>query len=132
MTTSTVDIGGLLSIMGAQGIEKQLQRIGGVKQASVNPVSGSATVEYDAARINLAAIEAAIRECGFHCAGEALPKHLCQSHAPSAKAVAAPANPGKPATLKMPPGHEGMAAGDMKMAAAKPRSEERRVGKECA
>ena len=77
MTTCTINIGGLLSIMGAQGIEKQLKRIGGVAQVSVNPVSGSTTVEYDAAKTNLPAIEAAIKECGFHCAGLATPRHVC-------------------------------------------------------
>ena len=90
MTTSTLFIGDLLSILGARGIEKQLKRIDGVGQVSVNAVSGSTTVTYDTAKTNLPAIQAAIEECGFHCAGEALPKHVCQTHASSGKALAAP------------------------------------------
>ena len=81
MTTSTLDVGDLFSVLGAQGIEKQLRRIAGVGRVSVNPVSGSTTVAYDPAKTSLAKIKAAIKECGFHCAGEALPKHICEDHA---------------------------------------------------
>src|SRR5208337_5310255 len=75
------------------------------------------------------AIQAAIEECGFHCAGEALPKHVCQTHASSANAVAAPVDPGKSAAMKMPTGHEGMATGDMKMTAPKPGHKDHGGGK---
>ena len=80
MTTSTLEVGDLFSVLGAPGIEKQLQRIAGVGAVSVNPVNGLATVDYDSAKTNLDNLQAAIKECGFHCAGEALPKHICQEH----------------------------------------------------
>jgi P-type Cu2+ transporter len=80
MTTSTLDVGDLFSVLGAQGIEKQLQHVVGVKRVSVNPVSGSTTVTYDPVKTSLAKIKAAIKQCGFHCAGEALPKHVCEDH----------------------------------------------------
>jgi Cu2+-exporting ATPase len=48
---------------------------------SVNPVSGSTTVVYDPAKTSLSGIQAAIEDCGFHCAGEALPRHVCEDHA---------------------------------------------------
>ena len=73
MTSSTLDVGNLFSILGAQGIERQLLRIAGVGRVSVNPVSGSTTVVYDAGKTSLAKLKAAIKQCGFHCAGEALP-----------------------------------------------------------
>ena len=88
MTTSTLEVGGLLSSLGARGIEKQLERISGVDRVSVNPVSGATTVAYDPAKTGLPAIEAAIKACGYHCAGEALPKHICKDHAGHAKTVA--------------------------------------------
>ena len=81
MTTSTLDVSGLFSALDAPGIERQLQRIAGVEHVSVNPVSGSTTVVYDSGKTNLTEIQAAIEECGFHCAGEALPKHACEVHA---------------------------------------------------
>ena len=77
MTTSTLEVGGLFSALDAHGIERQLQRIAGVGRVSVNPISGSTTVMYDPETTSLRAIQAAIKECGFHCAGEALPKHVC-------------------------------------------------------
>ena len=86
MTTSTLDVGDLFSVLGAQGIEKQLLRIKGVDRVSVNPVSASTSVTYDPAKTSLAKIKAAIKECGFHCAGEALPKHVCEEHPAAHKA----------------------------------------------
>ena len=77
MTTSTLEVGGLFSVLDAHGIEKQLRRIAGVGRISVNPVSGSTTVVYDPETTSLAAIQSAIKSCGFHCAGEAVPKHIC-------------------------------------------------------
>ncbi len=89
MTTSTLEVGGLLSILGAKGIEKQLQHIQGVGRVSVNPVAGSATVTYDKGKTSVTALQAAIKECGFHCAGEALPKHVCAEHAIPEKSLPA-------------------------------------------
>ena len=81
MATITLAVGGLFSVLDASGIERQLQRLTGVGRISVNPVSGSTTVVYDPGKTSPAAIQAAINECGFHCAGEALPRHVCQDHA---------------------------------------------------
>jgi len=92
MTTRTLDVGNLFSILGARGIEKQLQHIAGVGRVSVNPVSGSTTVVYDPGQTNLSAMQAAIEECGFHCAGEALPKHVCADHPMPGKSKHAPAH----------------------------------------
>ena len=108
MTTSTFDVGDLFSILGAHGIEKQLRRIEGVGRVSVNPVSGSTTVTYDVNRTNLAALQTAINECGFHCAGESLPRHVCGSHlmrkalAPATPVIASKAAPSGDANSTMP------------------------------
>ena len=100
MTTSNLEVGELFSILGAQGIEKQVMRIAGVSRAAVNAVSGITTVEYDAARTNLPAIQAVIKECGYHCVGQALPKHICEEHA-APRQVESTASSAKP-------GHAGM------------------------
>ena len=78
MKTTTFNVDGLLSTLGAQGIERQLKKIGGVGRVFVNNVSGSTTVTYDAGKTSSAALQAAIQDCGFHCAGEALPAHMCE------------------------------------------------------
>ena len=81
MTTSTLEVGGLFSALDAKGIERQVQRISGVGRVSANPISGTTTVMYDPETTSLRAIQAAIKECGFHCAGEALPRHVCDREA---------------------------------------------------
>ncbi len=94
MTTSTLDVGNLLSVLGARGIEKHLQRIAGVSRVAVNAVSGSTTVTYDEGKTSIKAIQRAITECGFHCTGEALPKHVCADHLmPGKSLLSAPISP---------------------------------------
>ena len=46
MTTSTLEVGKLFSVVDAKGIEKQLRRLSDVGCVSVQPVSGSTTVDY--------------------------------------------------------------------------------------
>ena len=77
MKTINLHVGELLSPLGAQGVEKQLENLDGIAAVAVNPVSGCATVTYDEQRITAAAIEHAIEACGHHCAGALEPKHLC-------------------------------------------------------
>jgi len=47
MKTSIVEIGGLLSVLSARGVEKQLSKLPGVERVEVNYVASSATVVYD-------------------------------------------------------------------------------------
>jgi Cu2+-exporting ATPase len=83
MTKITLEVGDLLSVLGAHGIERQLQRVAGVGRVWVNPVSGSTTVMFDPGKTGPTAIQAAIETCGFHCAGVALPRHICDKPASS-------------------------------------------------
>lgn len=76
MKTATIEVAGLISPLSAAGVEKQLARLPGVLKAEVNYVAGSATVEYDETRIDLAAIKAKVDKCGYYCGGELLPKHV--------------------------------------------------------
>ncbi len=109
MTTSTLEVGDLLSILGARGIEKQLRRIDGVGHASVNPVSGATTVDYDSTKTSLNVITSAIAECGYHCAGQALPKHICENHEGMIEQEPVPGS-AKPAPDPAHSGHSGMSA----------------------
>ena len=87
---TTMEVRDLLSVLSAQGIERQLIRLTGVMGASVNPVSGSATITYDPTRTGPTEIMSAIEACGHHCAGESLPRHLCNAQ-PAAQRPDAPA-----------------------------------------
>jgi P-type Cu2+ transporter len=77
MKISTLKVGDLFSVLSAHGIERQLRLVPGVGRVSVNPVSGTTMVVYDPGKTSLSAIKAAIKDCGFHCAGEAVPRHVC-------------------------------------------------------
>jgi copper chaperone CopZ len=68
MTKITLEVDDLFSVLGAHGIERQLQHIAGVGRVSVNPVSGSTTIMFDPEKTSPPAIQEAIRDCGFHCA----------------------------------------------------------------
>jgi Cu2+-exporting ATPase len=91
--TTTIEVGGLLSALSALGVQKQLARLHGVEKAEVNYVAGSATVTFDEALTDLNAIKAKVHECGYHCRGAVLPKHVCAPEDPPAEAPAmAPAH----------------------------------------
>ena len=88
MKTTTIEVGGLLSALSAIGVQKQLARLPGVKKAEVNYVSGSATVNFDETVTDLRAIKAKVHECGYHCAGEQVPRHVCVPDDPPGEALA--------------------------------------------
>ena len=82
MRTAVIEVSGLISPLSSQGVEKQLSKLRGIEKASVNYASGSATVTFDEKEIGLVEIETKIAECGYHCGGELLPKHLCEKEQP--------------------------------------------------
>jgi len=109
MKTSVLEVGGMLSALSARGVEKRLARLPGVRRAEVNYVSGSATVEYDERVVDPKRIKAVIHECGYHCAGELLPKHVCVPEDPPAEAMALHAGHGAALPVK-PAAHAGHGA----------------------
>ena len=113
MTTSTLDVGNLFSVLDAHSIEKQLKRLAGVGRVTVNPVSGATTVAFDPKKTSLAKIKTAIKDCGFHCLGEALPKHICTDHSAGGKAKTDSA-------VKGHPGYAGMGMAGKKTDEAQP------------
>lgn len=77
MKSVTVDIGGLVSSLSAEGVRRQLQKLPGVHHADVNYVGGSATIHFDERQLSVEDIRRRIADCGYHCSGESLPHHLC-------------------------------------------------------
>ena len=76
MKTSVLKVGGLLSSLGARGVEKRLRRVAGVEEVSVNAVGGAALIAYDQEVTGPATLKRAIEGCGYNCPGEATPHHL--------------------------------------------------------
>jgi P-type Cu2+ transporter len=110
MTKITLEVGDLFSVLGAHGIERQLEHVAGVGRVSVNPVSGSTTVMFDPGKTSVAAIQKAIEDCGFHCAGEGLPRHICEKPATPGSDPKALTDEVKPAHSQSHKDHAGMAS----------------------
>jgi len=89
MKSINLHVAQLLSVLSVRGVEKQLAGLPGVVLAEVNCVSGSATIVYDESKVDLATIKARIDQCGHHCSGELVPRHVCKPEHPPADAAAA-------------------------------------------
>ncbi|RBY87435.1 cation-translocating P-type ATPase [Blastococcus sp. TF02A-26] len=57
--------------------ETVLGRRPGVLSVEANPVSQTATVTYDPSRTSVAELAGWVRDCGYHCAGQSVPQHVC-------------------------------------------------------
>ena len=57
--------------------ESVLGRRPGVLRVEVNPVGQTATVTYDPAQTSVAQLSGWVRDCGYHCAGQSVPRHVC-------------------------------------------------------
>ena len=77
MQTTTLEARGLFEELDHLGIEKQLRLVPGVHDARANPASESVTVDYDEKITGPAALRSLIVDCGFHCRGRTVPRHVC-------------------------------------------------------
>lgn len=79
MKTSTIEVGEMVSSLSAEAVQRQLRALPGVHHVDVNYVAGSATLHYDESRLTLDAIRQRVKDCGYHCRGELVPAHVCDS-----------------------------------------------------
>ncbi len=93
MRTTTVDVTSFRTPLDPLVVERKLRGLVGVKAATANFASASASVTYDEAVTTVEALRQAVRDCGFHCRGEVVPRHLC---APDEDTIS-PENPKAPA-----------------------------------
>ncbi len=93
----------VLDVRGLQWASEQnivaavLGRQPGVLSVEVNPVAQTATVMFDPARTSLAELRGWVIECGYLCAGQSVPAHMCDPMAepdPPAPGAGAGAGPG--------------------------------------
>ncbi|MBF6210121.1 copper-translocating P-type ATPase [Nocardia puris] len=75
--TVVLDVGGLLRGTSVHVVQAALGRRPGVVTVSANAVAQTATVVYDPERTSVAELREWVRECGYHCAGRSVPRHLC-------------------------------------------------------
>jgi len=79
MKKAILEVGGMLSVLDFLGVAKRLKRTAGVRSASVNIATNTAVIAYDDRVTSAEALRAEIIDCGFHCHGEVLPKHICET-----------------------------------------------------
>ena len=122
MTTATresavavLHVGGLHYATEKAVVERVLGNRPGVLSVEANPVSQTATVEFDVDRTSVAQLRDWVEQCGYHCAGQSVPGHICDplvspDHGPHDHAAAERA---EEAHGHGHGGHAGMSMADM-------------------
>ncbi|MGH8774719.1 MAG: heavy metal translocating P-type ATPase [Jiangellaceae bacterium] len=75
--TAVLEVSGVNWASSKSIAEAVLSRRPGVRSVEVNPVGQTATVTYDPDTTSIAELAGWIRDCGFHCAGQSVPRHIC-------------------------------------------------------
>lgn len=83
--TMVLEVGGLHWATSEAVVEKTLARRPGVLAVEANASSRTATVTYDQDKTSVAQLVGWINECGYHCAGQSVPDHLCDPMTEPAK-----------------------------------------------
>ncbi|HEX6580518.1 MAG TPA: heavy metal translocating P-type ATPase [Actinomycetota bacterium] len=77
-TTSTVlHVGGMYRATEKSVVEHVLASRPGVMSVEANPVAQTANVTFDPAETSVADLRRWVEDCGFHCAGQSVPEHIC-------------------------------------------------------
>ena len=108
--TAVLEVSGVQWASSKAVAEGVLGRRPGVLAVEANPVSQTATVTFDPGRTDVAQLRDWVRECGYHCAGQSVPHHICDP-------LAGPETDHAPATSPHEAmghgGDEGMSMADM-------------------
>jgi P-type Cu2+ transporter len=75
--TAVLEVGGLHWASEKSVVEATLGRLAGVKNVDANPAGQTATVTYDPDLTNVAELRDWVERCGYHCAGQSVPGHVC-------------------------------------------------------
>jgi Cu2+-exporting ATPase len=76
-STAVLDVSGLGFATEKNLVEARLGRQPGVVGIDANPVTQTATVVFDPERVSIADLQGWVRDCGYHCAGQSAPGHVC-------------------------------------------------------
>ncbi|GEP49119.1 heavy metal translocating P-type ATPase [Microbacterium saccharophilum] len=77
LRTVTLEVSGMIRATSTNVTEAHLARQPGVIRVEANPVSQTATVTYDTGMTSVARLQEWVIECGYHCAGQSVPDHIC-------------------------------------------------------
>ena len=76
-STAVLEVSGVHWATSKNVAEAVLSRRPGVLEVDANPVAQTATVTYDPSRTSVAELAGWVRDCGYHCAGQSVPEHIC-------------------------------------------------------
>lgn len=82
--TVVLQVGGMQFASQKNKVESFLGRMNGVVAVDANPVAQTATVTFDPSVATAEQLRECVIECGYHCAGESVPAHVCYEEAPQA------------------------------------------------
>src|SRR5829696_2706414 len=85
--TTVLHVGGLLYASEKARVERALSARPGVLSVEANPVAQTATVTFEPAETSIAELQAWVEECGYHCAGQSVPGHICDPMAEPERGV---------------------------------------------
>ena len=88
-TTVVLETGGVQWGSEKLRVESVLSHRSGVLHVDANPVAQTATVTFDPLLTSVVELRDWIRDCGYHCAGQSVPQHLCDPLADPTKPVPA-------------------------------------------
>ncbi|HET7467358.1 MAG TPA: heavy metal translocating P-type ATPase [Candidatus Dormibacteraeota bacterium] len=74
-----LQVGGLRFASEKAVVERVLGRRPGVLSVSANPSAQTASVTFDPAVTSVAELRRWVEECGYHCAGQSVPNHICDA-----------------------------------------------------
>ena len=80
--TVVLEVGGMQFASEKHKVESHFARLPGVVTVDANPVSQTATVTFDPTVTSADELRERVIECGYHCAGESMPDHICYVQAP--------------------------------------------------
>jgi P-type Cu2+ transporter len=95
--TAVLEAGGMLRASEKNVVEAVIGRRPGVVEVEANPVSQTATVTYDPTETSVEELRRWVEECGYHCAGQSVPEHICDPMTEPDPEVAEPQAPAPPA-----------------------------------
>jgi Cu2+-exporting ATPase len=75
--TTVLEVSGVQWASSKSVVEAVLSRRPGVLTVDASPVSQTATVTYDPGRTSMTDLRDWVRDCGYHCAGQSVPHHIC-------------------------------------------------------
>lgn len=87
MKTTVVHLAGIETPLASAGVEKKMCKHPGIHKVETNFMTGTATVYHDDS-VTLAEIKQCVADCGYGCAGEAVPENLVKPGDPPAASMA--------------------------------------------